>query len=95
MIKQMAQENRLWGAERVRGEFLKLGIKVSKRTIQKYMPKTRPTSPGNQTWSTFLKNHAKAIGACDFKVVHDLCFRPLSIFVFIRHSYQLHRLLWE
>jgi putative transposase len=80
---RIAQENRLWGAERIRGELLKLGIKVSKRTIQKYMPKTRPTSSGSQTWSTFLKNHAKDIWACDFTVVHDLLFRPLYIFVII------------
>ena len=40
----MANENRLWGAERVRGELLKLGIRVSKRTIQRYLPKERKTS---------------------------------------------------
>jgi len=83
LIKQMAQENRLWGAERIRGELLKLGIKVSKRTIQKYMSKVRASSSGSQTWSTFLKNHAKDIWACDFTVVHDLLFRPLYIFVII------------
>ena len=50
----MAQENRLWGAERIRGELLKLGIDVSKRTIQKYLDKLRPSPTGNQTWGTFL-----------------------------------------
>ena len=56
LIRQMAKENHLWGAERIRGELLKLDIEVSKRTIQKYMPKVRRQS--GQTWATFLKNHA-------------------------------------
>ena len=85
LIKQMARhlrmalENRTWGAERIRGELLKLGIRVSKRTIQKYIAKVRPAS--SQTWATFLKNHAGEIWACDFTVVFDLLFRPLYIFV--------------
>jgi putative transposase len=83
LIKQMAQENRLWGAERIRGELLKLGIAVSKRTIQKYLDKLRPSPTGSQTWGTFLKNHAQHIWACDFTVVHDLLFRPVFIFVII------------
>jgi transposase InsO family protein len=81
LIQQMAQENRLWGAERIRGELLKLGIRVSKRTIQRYLPLKRRKS--NQTWATFLKNHAAEIWACDFTVVHDLFFRPTYIFIII------------
>jgi hypothetical protein len=61
LIKQMAQENRLWGAERMRGELLKLGIDASKRTIQKYLDKFRLSPAGSQTWGTFLKNHARHI----------------------------------
>lgn len=80
LIKQMARENRLWGAERIRGELLKLGVKVSKRTIQKYMLKERNNQP-IQTWSTFLKNHFHDIWACDFTVVNDLLFRSLYVFV--------------
>jgi transposase InsO family protein len=83
LIKQMAQENRLWGAERIHGELLKLGIDISKRTIQKYLDKLRPTTTRNQAWKTFLKNHAHHIWACDFTVVHDLLFRPVFIFVII------------
>jgi len=79
LIRKMAKENQLWGAERIRGELLKLGVRVSKRTTQKYMPKVRRKS--SQTWATFLKNHAGEIWACDFTVVHDLLFRPLYIFV--------------
>jgi putative transposase len=81
LIRKMANENRLWGAERLRGELLKLGIGVSKRTIQKYMPKRRRKP--SQTWATFLKNHAADIWAADFTVVHDLLFRPWYIFVVI------------
>lgn len=81
LIRKMAKENRWWGAERIRGELLKLGVRVSKRTIQKYMPKVRRNS--SQTWATFLKNHAGDIWACDFTVVHDLLFRPQYIFVVI------------
>ncbi|MBT3712630.1 MAG: transposase [Anaerolineae bacterium] len=81
LIKQVARDNFLWGAERIRGELLKLGIKISKRTIQKYMSITRKET--GQAWSTFLKNHAWHIWACDFTVVHDLLFRPLYVFVII------------
>jgi transposase InsO family protein len=81
LIQQIANENRLWGAERIRGELLKLGIRVSKRTIQRYLPK-RKHSP-SQTWATFLKNHTGDIWACDFTVVYDLLFRPFFIFVIL------------
>src|SRR5215469_3924691 len=78
----MARENRLWGAERIRGELLKLGIHVAKRTIQKYMRKPR-ARPSSQTWSTFLHNHAGEIWACDFLPVTDLFFRSLFAFFII------------
>src|SRR4051812_45356393 len=59
LIRDMAARGRLWGAERIRGELLKLGIKVSKRTIQKYMRGVRSRGGGGQSWATFLKNHAE------------------------------------
>jgi hypothetical protein len=65
LIRQMARENRLWGAERIRGELLKLGLHVCKRTIQKYMRAVRTKPPRGQKWSTFLRNHAANIWACD------------------------------
>ena len=79
LIRKMAKENRLWGAERIRGELLKLGIKVCKRTIQKYMPKVRESNSSSQTWATFVKNHARDIWACDYTVVYDWLFRPWYI----------------
>jgi putative transposase len=89
LIRKMAVENCLWGAERIRGELLKLGIEVRKRTIQKYMPKARPSHvashivpmPLRDTWATFLKNQAGEIWACDFAVVYDWLFRQWYIFV--------------
>ena len=80
MIKEMARDNRLWGAERIRGELLKLGIHVCKRTIQKYMRPVRTTRPGGQTWKNFLRTHAQQIWACDFLPVTDLFFRSLFAF---------------
>jgi putative transposase len=65
LIREMATDNRLWGAERIRGELLKLGMHVCKRTIQKYMRSVRVPQPRGQKWSTFLHNHAKDVWACD------------------------------
>jgi hypothetical protein len=78
LIREMAAMNRLWGAERIRGELLKLGIHVCKRTIQKYMRRVRSPQPRGQKWATFLRNHAAQVWACDFLQVTDLFFRPLA-----------------
>jgi putative transposase len=83
LIKQMAANNRLWGAERIRGELLKLDIRVSKRTIQKYMKHVRPKRAHGQTWKTFLRNHVAEVWACDFLQVTDLFFRSLFAFFII------------
>jgi putative transposase len=83
LIWRLATDNGLWGAERIRGELLKLGIGVSKRTIQKYlkqMPRVRPTG---QTWSTIVRNHAADIWACDFVQTYDVFFRAVFVFVII------------
>jgi transposase InsO family protein len=84
----MRTENITWGAERIRGELLKLGIKVSKRTIHRYLPpETAPsTSPSNQNWGTFLRNHADQIWSCDFTQTYNLFFAPLFVFVIIELS---------
>ena len=80
LIKEMAVNNRLWGADRIRGELLKLDINVAKRTIQRYMRQARPSRPYGQTWSTFLRNHAADTWACDFLQLHDLFFQPVFAF---------------
>jgi hypothetical protein len=84
LIRDMAARGRLWGAERIRGELLKLGVRVSKRTIQKYMRGVRGKSGGGQRWATFVKNHAERMWACDFIQTHDLLFRQVYAF-FIVH----------
>jgi transposase InsO family protein len=84
----MARENPVWGEERIASEFLvKLGIRVSPRTVRKYMPKPAGGQPrGDQRWSTFLKNHSKAIVACDFFVAVTATFRQLYVLVVIEHG---------
>ena len=57
LIKRMAKENLRWGAERIRGELLKLGLRVSKSAIQKYIQQMRGSNPSRQSWATFLCNH--------------------------------------
>jgi transposase InsO family protein len=83
LIKEMAAANRLWGAERIRGELLKLGIKVAKTTVQRYMRQARPRRGSGQTWSTFLRTHAAGIWACDFLPVTDLLFRQLYAYFIV------------
>lgn len=83
LIWQLATNNRLWGAERIRGELLKLGIQVSKRTIQKYLKRMPRLRPGGQTWSTFVRNHAAEIWACDFVQAYDVFFWDIFVFVII------------
>ena len=88
LIRRIATENALWGEERIANELrLKLGIRVSPRTVRKYMPK-RPTGHrrGDQRWATFLRNHAKAIVAGDFFVAVTATFRLLYVFVLIHHG---------
>jgi hypothetical protein len=88
LIRRMAVENVSWGEERIADElWLKLGIRVSPRTVRKYMPKRAPGQPrGDQRWATFLKNHARAILACDFFVAVTATFRMLYVFVVIEHG---------
>src|SRR6202165_830563 len=88
LIRRMATENPLWGEERIANELLvKLGLRVSPRTVRKYMPKRPPGRPrGDQRWSTFLRNHAKALVACDFFVAVTATFRLLYVFIVIEHG---------
>jgi transposase InsO family protein len=81
LIRCMATQNRLWGAERIRGELLKLGFSVAKSTIQRYVSRSRSTPPEGQRWSTFLRNQAAGIWACDLFEIRDLWFRCHFVFV--------------
>jgi putative transposase len=85
LIVTMARDNPRWGSERIRGELLKLGLVVSKRSIQRY--RTRgPAHPSGQTWRTFLANHAHQLWAADLLTVQTLTFKTLYILVFIAHD---------
>ena len=91
LIRRMAMENPTWGQERLANELLlKLGLKVSPRTVRKYMPDYCIGSPGkrssSQRWSTFIRNHAQGIVACDFCVVVTVTFRILYVFVIVEHA---------
>ncbi len=83
LIREMATANPLWGAERLRGELLKLGIRTAKSTIQRYLREARPPRQAGQPWATFLRNHAPDIWACDFLPVTDLLFRQVYAFFVI------------
>ena len=80
LIIQMAEMNVGWGAPRIHGELLKLGIEISEITVSRYMPE-RPTPAGSrQRWATFLRNHLHEILAVDFAVVPTATFGILSVF---------------
>jgi transposase InsO family protein len=87
LIRRMAYENPSWGEERIANELLlKLGIRVSARTVSKYLPgfpRGRPR--GDLRWSTFLRLHAQGIVACDFFIAVTATFRQLYVFVMIEH----------
>jgi len=84
LIREMSLANRLWGAPRIHGELLKLGIEVAQSTVAKYM--ARSGRGREQTWKTFLHNHVSGIGAMDFLVVPTINFRLLFVLVILRHE---------
>jgi hypothetical protein len=75
----MSQANPLWGAPRIHGELLKLGIEIGQAAVSKYMVRHR--KPPSQTWRTFLENHAKEIVSVDFLTVPTATFRVLYVFL--------------
>ena len=84
LIRQMSRANPLWGAPRIHGELLKLGLTVSQATVSKYM--VGPRRPPSQAWRTFLKNHALDLIALDFLTVPTATFRVLFVLVVLTHS---------
>jgi len=81
----MSRDNPLWGTERIRGELLKLGIVVSKRSIRRYRWR-KPVPPGSPRWRSFVANEIKGIWAADLLVVQSVTYRTLYVFFFITHD---------
>jgi transposase InsO family protein len=90
LIRQMSIANPLWGAPRIHGELLKLGIEVGQTTVAKYMAKRR--RPPSQGWKTFLYNHADGIASMDLFVVPTISFRLLYGVLVLQHARR--ELLW-
>ncbi len=83
LIKRMAAAN-MWGAPRIHGELLKLGIKISEATVSKYLPRRR--KPPSQTWRSFLENHFGSLVSVDFFTVPTVFFHVLFVFVVLAHD---------
>src|SRR6516225_607684 len=90
LILEMSVANPLWGASRIHGELLKLGIDVGQTTVAKYMARRR--RPPSQGWKTFLRNHTDGIASIDLFVVPTISFRLLYALLVLRHSRR--KLLW-
>jgi transposase InsO family protein len=84
LIRDMSLANPLWGAPRIHGELLKLGIEIAQSTVAQYMAKSGRGR--SQTWKTFLHNHAAGIAAMDFLIVPTVGFKLLFVLVILRHQ---------
>ena len=90
LIRRMSLENPFWGATKIHGELLKLGIQVAQSTVSIYMV-PRPDRP-SQTWKTFVRNHMEGIASIDLFVVPTIAFQQLFAFLVLGH--ERRRLLW-
>ena len=84
LIREMSLANPFWGAPRIHGELLKLGIDVGQTTVAKYMARRR--RPPSQGWRTFVRNHTDAIASMDMFVLPTISFRLLYGLLILRHS---------
>ena len=85
LIRQMAMANETWGAPRIHGELLKLGIDIGEPSVSRFML-PRPRKPPSQTWRTFLGNHLGSLASIDFFTVPTTTFRILFVFFIVRHD---------
>ena len=84
LIRRMSRENPIWGAPRIHGELLKLGIQIAESSVSKYLvPRLRPPS---QTWRTFLKNNIGSMVSVDFFTVPTIRFQILYVFLVLAHE---------
>ena len=84
LIRKMSRANPLWGAPRIHGELLKLGIDIGETSVGKYMVRHR--RPPSQTWRTFLENHVKTMVSVDFFTVPTIRFQILYVFLVLAHD---------
>jgi transposase InsO family protein len=84
LIREMQGNNIGWGAPRIHGELLKLGIDISQATVSKYMLQSK--KPPSQTWRAFLNNHTDCVAATDFFTVPTARFRVLYVFIVLSHD---------
>jgi transposase InsO family protein len=84
LIRQMSRDNPHWGAPRIHGELLKLGIDIGETSVGKYMVRHR--RPPSQTWRTFLENHLKTMVSVDFFTVPTIRFQVLYVFLVLAHE---------
>jgi putative transposase len=84
LIRKMCRENLSWGAPRIHGELLKLGINIGESSVSKYMVRSR--KPPSQTWRTFLENHAQQLVSIDFFTVPTIRFQVLYVFLVLAHD---------
>src|SRR6201993_335832 len=90
LIREMSIANPLWGAPRIHGELLKLGVDIGQTSVAKYMVRRR--DPPSQGWRTFLRNHADGIAAMDMFVVPTISFRLLYGLLIMGHGRR--HILW-
>ena len=84
LIRRICRENPLWGAPRIHGELLKLGVDISETSVSKYMVRSR--KPPSQTWRTFLENHLTQMVSIDFFTVPTIRFQVLYVFLVLAHD---------
>jgi putative transposase len=89
LIRIMSRGNPIWGAPRIHGELLKLGIDIGETSVSKYMVRRR--RPPSQTWKTFLANHVKSMVSVDFLTVPTIRFQILYVFLVL--AYERRRIL--
>jgi putative transposase len=84
LIRTMSRENPLWGAPKIHGELLKLGIDIGETSVSKYMRRHR--RPPSQTWKAFLDNHVNSMVSVDFFTVPTIRFQILYVFLVLAHE---------
>jgi putative transposase len=84
LIRRMSRENPGWGAPRIHGELLKLGIDIGETSVSKYLVRSR--KPPSQTWRTFLENHLQSLVSADFFTVPTIRFQILYVFLVLAHE---------